>query len=136
MLFGEKFCRIKLLFEILSLLFSLPKKSFIILPLKCLNRMKYVMQQNTSLNTTRNILNTFTADKKSIMLPLNTRPKPYPCHHQIEQNQENVESNAVAQTVDTERSISRTVGQFCKFRYSFLYVKGGESCSGFICNVL
>ena len=42
MLFGEMFCRIKLSW-ILSLLFLLPKKSFLILPLKGLNQMKYVM---------------------------------------------------------------------------------------------
>ena len=71
-LFGERFCRIKLLL-IFSLLLPLPKKSFLILPLKSLNRMKYVMQQNNSLNTLRNILSTFTALKNSIMLPLKTR---------------------------------------------------------------
>ena len=52
--------------------------------------------------------------------------KTCPCHHQIKQNQEKVESNAVAQTGDTEKSISPTVGQFYKVRYSFLYGKGGE----------
>ena len=61
MLLGERFCRIKLLLEILSLLFPLPKKCFPILPLKGLNQMEYVMQQNSSLNTTRNIVSTFTA---------------------------------------------------------------------------
>ena len=52
--------------------------------------------------------------------------KTCPCHHQIEQNQEKVESDAVAQTVHTEKSISPTVGQFYKVRYGFLYGKGGE----------
>ena len=69
-LFGERFCRIKLLLEILSLLFPLPKKSFLLLPLKGLNRMKYVMQKNTSLNATINILCTFPAHKNSIMSPM------------------------------------------------------------------
>ena len=73
MLFGERFCRIKLLLEILSLSFLLSKKSFLILPLKVLNQMKYVMQQNTSLNTTRSILSTFIAHKNSITSPLKTR---------------------------------------------------------------
>ena len=48
------------------------------------------------------------------------------CQHQIEQNQEKAKSDAVAQTVDTEESISPTVGQFYKVRYSFLDGKGGE----------
>ena len=52
--------------------------------------------------------------------------KTCPCHHQIEQNQEKVESDAVAQTVHTEKNISPTVGQFYKVRYGFLYGKGGE----------
>ena len=65
---GERFCRIKLLLEIFSLLLPLPKKSFLLLPLKSLNQMKYVMQQNNSLNTWRNILSTFTAHKNSITL--------------------------------------------------------------------
>ena len=52
--------------------------------------------------------------------------KTCPCHHQIEQNQEKVESDAVAQTLYTEKSISPTVGQFCKVRYGFLYGNGGE----------
>ena len=73
MLFGERFCRIKLLLEILSLSFLLSKKSFLILPLKVLNQMKYMMQRNTSLNTTRNILSTFIAHKNSITSPLKTR---------------------------------------------------------------
>ena len=73
MLFRERFCRIKLLLEIFSLLLPLPKKSFLILPLKSLNWMKYVMQHNNSLNTSRNILSTFTAHKNSITLPLKTR---------------------------------------------------------------
>ena len=47
-----------------------------------------------------------------------------------------MKSDAVAQTIDTEESISPTVGQFYKVRYSFLYGKGGGSCSGFTCNVL
>ena len=34
--------------------------------------------------------------------------KTCPCHHQIEQNQEKKKSDAVAQTVDTEESISST----------------------------
>ena len=37
-----------------------------------------------------------------------------------------MESDAVAQTVHTEKSISPTVGQFYKVRYGFLYGKGGE----------
>ena len=37
-----------------------------------------------------------------------------------------MKSDAVAQTIDTEESISPTVGQFYKVRYSFLYGKGGE----------
>ena len=52
--------------------------------------------------------------------------KTCPCHHQIKQNQEKVESDAVPQTGDTEKSISPTVGQYYKVRYSFLYGKGGE----------
>ena len=52
--------------------------------------------------------------------------KTCPCHHQIKQNQEKVEGDAVAQTGDTKKSISPTVGQFYKVRYSFLYGKGGE----------
>ena len=35
-----------------------------------------------------------------------------------------MESDAVAQTIDTKKSISHTVGQF--YRYSFLYGKGEE----------
>ena len=73
MLFGERFCRIKLLLEIFSLLLPLPKKSFLLLSLNSLNQMKYVMQQNNFLNTLRNILSTFTAHKNSITLPLKTR---------------------------------------------------------------
>ena len=61
------------LLEIVSLLLLLSKKNFLILPLKSLNWMKYVMQQNNSLNTSRIILSTFTAHKNSIMLPLKTR---------------------------------------------------------------
>ena len=52
--------------------------------------------------------------------------KTCPCHHQIEQNQEKAKSDAVAQTVDTEESISPTVGQFYKVIHSFLDGKGGE----------
>ena len=52
--------------------------------------------------------------------------KTCPCHHQIEQNQEKVESDAAVQTVDTKKSISPTIDQFYKLRYSFLYGKGGE----------
>ena len=37
-----------------------------------------------------------------------------------------MESDAVAQTVDTKKSISPTLGQLYKVRYSFLYRKGGE----------
>ena len=37
-----------------------------------------------------------------------------------------MESDAVSQTIHTEKSISPTVGQFYKVRYSFLYGKGGE----------
>ena len=37
-----------------------------------------------------------------------------------------MESDAVVQTVDTEKSISPTVGEFCEVRYSFLYGKSGE----------
>ena len=37
-----------------------------------------------------------------------------------------MKSDAVAQTADTEESISPTVGQFYKVRYSFIYGKGGE----------
>ena len=33
------------------------------------------------------------------------------CHHQIEQNQEKVESDAVAQTLDTKKNIFPTIGQ-------------------------
>ena len=45
------------------------------------------------------------------------------CHHQIKQNQEKVKSDAAAQTVDTKGSISPTIGQFYKVRYSFLHGK-------------
>ena len=69
----RKVYRIKLFLEIFSFLLPLPKKSFLIFPLKSLNRLKYVMQQNNSLDTSRNILSTFTAQKNSIMLPLKTR---------------------------------------------------------------
>ena len=58
------------------------------------------------------------------------------CHHQIEQNQEKVESDVVAQTVHTKKSISPTVGQFYKVRYGFFIWKRWGSCSGFTCNVL
>ena len=54
-------------------LFLLPKKSFLILPLKGLNRMKYVIQQNTSLNAMRNILSTFPVHKNFITSPLKTK---------------------------------------------------------------
>ena len=37
-----------------------------------------------------------------------------------------MKSHAVAQTADTEESISPIVGQFYKVRYSFIYGKGGE----------
>ena len=37
-----------------------------------------------------------------------------------------MKSDAVAQAKDTKESISPTVGQFYKVRYSFLYGKGGE----------
>ena len=37
-----------------------------------------------------------------------------------------MESDAVPQTGDIEKSISPTVGQYYKVRYSFLYGKGGE----------
>ena len=37
-----------------------------------------------------------------------------------------MESDAVTQTAHTKKSISPTVGQFYKVRYSFLYGKGGE----------
>ena len=37
-----------------------------------------------------------------------------------------MESDAVVQTVDTEKSISPTVGQFYEVRYSLLYGKSGE----------
>ena len=52
--------------------------------------------------------------------------KTCPCHHQIEQNQEKVNSDAVAQIVDTEESISSTVGQFYEVRYSFLDGNDGD----------
>ena len=52
---------------------SVAKEQFPISPLKGLNQMKYVMQQNKSLNATRNILSTFPAHKNSITSPLKTR---------------------------------------------------------------
>ena len=61
--------------------------------------------------------------------------KTCPCHHQIKQNQEKVESDAVAQTVDKEKSISPKVGQFYKVGCNFLYGKGGEVVQVFTCNV-
>ena len=52
-----------------------------------------------------------------------------PLSPQIEQNQAKVESDP--QTVDIEKSISSTVGQFYKVRYSFLIWKRWWYCSGF-----
>ena len=46
--------------------------------------------------------------------------KTWPRHHQIEQKQDKVKSDAVAQTIDTEESISPTNVQFYKVKYSFL----------------
>ena len=37
-----------------------------------------------------------------------------------------MKSDAVAQTVDTKQSISFTVGELCKVKYSFLVEKGGK----------
>ena len=91
--------------------------------------MKYVMQQNTSLNTTRNILSTFPAHKKhfrhwkqeSCRLLPNKNMTVSPSD---QTKPREMKSNAAAQTVDTKGSISPTVGQFYKVRYSFLHGKG------------
>ena len=66
----------------------------------------------------------FTIENKKVVGYFLT--KTCPCHHQIEKNQEKVKSDGVAQSVDTEESISPTVGQFYKVRYSFIYGKDGE----------
>ena len=91
------------------------------------------MQQSTSLNTIRNILSTFHSTQKFNHITIENKKvvgcfltKTCPCHHQIEQNQEKVESDAAVQTVDNKKSISPTIDQFYKLRYSFLYGKGGE----------
>ena len=114
MLFGERFCRIKLLFKILSLV-SVAKEKF---PNFAVERFK----SNEICDATKDLPERY--KKHSKHLPSTQKfhhitienkkvvgyflTKTCPCHHQIEQNQEKKKSDAVAQTVDTEESISST----------------------------
>ena len=89
MLFGERFCRIKLLLGILSLV-SVAKEKFPNFAIESLNRVKYVMQQNTSLNAMRNILSTFPTHKKFHHIAIENKKdvgyflkKTCPYHYQI-----------------------------------------------------
>ena len=132
MLFGERFCRIKLLFKILSLV-SVAKEKF---PNFAVEGFK----SNEICDATKDLPERY--KKHSKHLPSTQKchhvtienkkvsgqflTKTCPCHHQVELNQEKAKSDAVAQTVVTEESISPTVCQFYKVRYSFLDGKGGE----------
>ena len=110
MLFGERFCRIKLLFKILSLV-SVAKEKF---PNFAVEGFK----SNEICDATKDLPERY--KKHSKHLPSTQKchhitkvvgyflTKTCPCHHQIEQNQEKKKSDAVAQTVDTEESISST----------------------------
>ena len=51
--------------------------------------------------------------------------KTCPCHRKVNQNQKKEKSD-ISQTLEAEKSISPTVGQFYKVQYSFLDGKGGE----------
>ena len=132
MLFGKRFCRIKLVVDLQSFA-SIAKEKF---P----NFSSEEFKSNEICDATKQLPKHFEKHSKhccSIQefhhVAIESKKvvgyfltKTHPCLHQIKQNQEKVESDAVVQMVDTEKSISPTESQFCKVRYSFLYRKGGK----------
>ena len=132
MLFGKRFCRINLVVDLQSFA-SIAKEKF---PNFSIEEIK----SNEICDATKQLPEHFEKHSKhcrSIQkfhhIAIESKKvvgyfltKTHPCLHQIKQNQEKVESDAVVQTVDTEKSISPTESQFYKVRYSFLYRKGGK----------
>ena len=127
MLFGERFCRIKLLFKILSLV-SVAKEKF---PNFAVEGFK----SNEICDATKDLPERY--KKHSKHLPSTQKchhiskvvgyflTKTCPCHHQIEQNQEK-KKRCCCPNCRYRRKHFLYRGQFYKVRYSFIYGKGGE----------